>query len=363
MAAQRGLNCSVLFNGVDLSRFLKTAAPDLSAELLDATTFQAPGGDKEFLVGFRDGKLSLEGFFSADNVNEDDIDDIFNSVIGGEAKQLVTVSPEGADEVGKRAFIMEADTTSYKVSSPAKDLIMSNAEMQSSSGLGLGFILHPITPVVTATGDNASLDNGAASGNGGAAQIHVIAFDGTTPELDSKVQHSDDDSTWVDLAEFTQATGVTSERLEVDGIGAGNAELVVTAAGMTGSPKTIPFAVAKGDSASIMAGKAREALAADADVTALFAVSGTGANIVLTRLTLAANDATLNIASDNDTSSGLIPAATSANTVAGSAGVTSQVETATIAGTITGTVYQYVRETHTLGGTDPEFTYTVSGGR
>ncbi|MCI0552562.1 MAG: hypothetical protein L0287_16550, partial [Anaerolineae bacterium] len=51
--------------------------------------------------------------------------------------------------------------------------------------------------------------------------------------------------------------------------------------------------------------------------TALFAVSGTGANVILTRLAPAANDATLNISINNGTCIGLTPTPTSANTTAG----------------------------------------------
>lgn len=98
---------------------------------------------------------------------------------------------------------------------------------------------------------------------------------------------------------------------------AGDMTVTVTAAGMTGSPKAISVAVALNDDASAVAGKVRTALAADTDVAAMFGVSGAGANVVLTRLQSAANDATLNIAYDNDTCTGLTPDATSNNTTAG----------------------------------------------
>ena len=112
--------------------------------------------------------------------------------------------------------------------------------------------------------------------------------------------------------------------------GAGNASVTVTAAGMTGSPKTLLVPVANSDTAAIWAGKVRTALAADAAVSALFTVGGTSTAISLTRkptqtftvpggtLPLyAANDATLNIALANGTSTGITAAATSANTTAG----------------------------------------------
>ena len=112
--------------------------------------------------------------------------------------------------------------------------------------------------------------------------------------------------------------------------GSGNASVVVTAAGMTGSPKTISVPVVNGDTAAVWAGKVRTALAADTAVTALFDVSGTSTSIILTRkpsktYTIGAtslpirlaNDSTLNISLDNGTCTGITTAATSANTTPG----------------------------------------------
>lgn len=110
----------------------------------------------------------------------------------------------------------------------------------------------------------------------------------------------------------------------------GNAEVVVTAAGMTGSPKTYAVAVATSDTPTLWAAKVRAALNADAAFTALYTASGSGTAIVATRkptatftvpggtLNLyAANDGTLNIALAAGTASGITTAATSANTTAG----------------------------------------------
>jgi len=103
---------------------------------------------------------------------------------------------------------------------------------------------------------------------------------------------------------------------------AGNATVTVTAAGMTGSPKAVSVAVTLSDTAATWAGKVRTALAADADVAALFTVGGSTTAISLTRNAsaigiLPANDATLNIALANGTCTGITAAATSANTTAG----------------------------------------------
>jgi hypothetical protein len=242
MAAKRGLSASVIFNQFDLSLYLRQANPSLDIELLEATPFQAPGGDKVFITGFRDGKLALEGFFESDAVDEDAIDDIFNEVLGSEIKQIVTVSPEGALALGNRCFLMEADTVNYAVSSPATGLIMSNANLQSSSGVGHGKILQP-TAALTATGNGTGVDNVTATTKGGAGQIHVTAAAGTTPTLDGKIQHSVDGSSWVDLITFAQLTGPGFQRVEVTGTINRHLRFIRTIGGTTPSfTATVGFA-------------------------------------------------------------------------------------------------------------------------
>lgn len=99
--------------------------------------------------------------------------------------------------------------------------------------------------------------------------------------------------------------------------GAGNVAATIRAAGLTGSPLVKNVAVLNGDSAAVVAGKIRAALAADATISGFFTVSGTGTAVVLTKKQAAANDGTLNIALANGTSTGLTAAPTSANTRTG----------------------------------------------
>lgn len=108
--------------------------------------------------------------------------------------------------------------------------------------------------------------------------------------------------------------------------GTGNASVTVTALGMTGSPKTISVPVLSGDTATVWAGKVRVALSADTAVSALFTVGGATTAISLTRKPIAtisevpfyaANDATINVALDNGTCTGITTASTSSDTTAG----------------------------------------------
>lgn len=99
--------------------------------------------------------------------------------------------------------------------------------------------------------------------------------------------------------------------------GDGNARATVTSTIVTGSPLNVDFAVLNGDTASDVGGKLRAALNATAAITSVFTVSGAGADAILTCKTTPGNDATLNIATDNQTCTGLTAAPTSANTTAG----------------------------------------------
>lgn len=150
----------------------------------------------------------------------------------------------------------------------------------------------------------------------GAVITETIALNGATAADGAKAFRT---VTKVALPAETHAAKAQVETATVVGTVtlAGNATVVVTCTGMTGTPKTISVAVALNDTAALVAGKIRTALAADTAVAALFTVGGTGAEVVLTKKAIAANIANLNVSIDNGTCTGLTTAASSADTTAG----------------------------------------------
>jgi hypothetical protein len=125
---------------------------------------------------------------------------------------------------------------------------------------------------------------------------------------------------------------------------AGNARVIVTAAGLPGSPKAYTVPVLLNDAASAWATKVRTALIADSSLTSLYDVGVSGTSITLTRKKVsivsgkdifAVNDPTLNINIDNNTCAGIIPQSISSNTTAGTLQNAGQVETATALGAVT----------------------------
>lgn len=113
----------------------------------------------------------------------------------------------------------------------------------------------------------------------------------------------------VETATIVAAAGATT---------AGNLNVTVTSALVTGSPLLVPVALLlTDDTAAKVATKVRAALNATAAITAHYTVGGTSAAYSLTAIEKAANDSTLNLAHANGTSAGITAAPTSTNTTTG----------------------------------------------
>ncbi len=113
----------------------------------------------------------------------------------------------------------------------------------------------------------------------------------------------------VETATIVAAAGATT---------AGNLNVTVTSALVTGSPLVVPVALLlTDDTAAKVATKVRSALTATAAITAHYTVGGSSASYSLTAIVKAPNDTTLNLAHANGTSVGITTAATSTNTTAG----------------------------------------------
>jgi hypothetical protein len=116
----------------------------------------------------------------------------------------------------------------------------------------------------------------------------------------------------VETATVVAAGGATSS---------GNLAVTVTAARVTGSPLAFSVALVNGvdTTAALIAAKIRTAFSANAALTAVYTVGGTGADITLTETSAENNDATLNIAITAGL--GVSAITTSTNTTTGVGGV------------------------------------------
>lgn len=211
MAYTHGKNTAVLYGAANLSAFFNEATASRVVETAETTAF----GDsaKTYIVGLQDGTLSLSGMFDG---NTAAVDETLSTTIGADANDVISVAPEGLT-AGKVAFSAAVKQTSYEISSPVGDVVAASLEVQADGGVDRAVVLAG-NAAVTSNGTGASQDNTASSANGGAAYLHVTA-NTRNGSSTFKVQHSSDNTTFVDLATFTSVgtSSTTAERVVVSG--------------------------------------------------------------------------------------------------------------------------------------------------
>ncbi len=176
---------------------------------------------------------------------------------------------------------------------------------------------HSLTCSQTVSGSGLATTSGSSSHTASAlislsdesAGIGVTRLDVPTIDVSAvkaMVLSSDQDVTIV-------SNGLQAETATVLGActGNGNATVIVTAVGLAGTPLSNSVAILSADSAATVGGKIRVALALVAAITADFTISGSGAEVILTKIVDEATDSTFNISIANGTSTGLTSAPTS----------------------------------------------------
>jgi len=227
-----GKNVNVFLDEFDFSTYFTDVSASTSVDTAETSAFGTSA--KSYIVGHRDGTVSLSGMFEA--TASTGTDEFFDDALGNATKTKVIVAPAGHSN-GAGAIMLVADDTSYEVSSAIADVVQASAEFQSTDAVEHGVILSS-GATVSATGNGTGVDNTTSSTNGGAGflSVPVNTRNGT---IGVKVQHSADNSTFADLVSFTTVTSTqkTSERVEVASGTTINRYLrvVYTVAGSSGS--------------------------------------------------------------------------------------------------------------------------------
>jgi hypothetical protein len=231
---RHGKNTVVMADSNDLSTYLNSVSVTNEVETPETTTFGSAA--RSFIVGHRDGSISFEGLFEGGTTTG--IDYILNTAIG--SGPIMSVSGDGAG-VGRRAILLSADSTSYEVSSPLTEVVAISGEAIADGGLDYGVWL-ACQSAITTTLTGTSVDNAAASTNGGVAHLHITANSNSGTTV-AKVQGSANNSTWADLVTFTTvAIGTTaSQRSVISGSVPRYLRALVTPAGAGSLTVSIAF--------------------------------------------------------------------------------------------------------------------------
>jgi hypothetical protein len=229
---RHGKNVNVFLDQYDFSTYFNDVTASTSVDTAETSAFGTSA--KTYVVGHRDGTVSLSGMF--ESTESTGTDQYFATALGSATKIKLIVAPEGNSN-GAGAIMLVADDTSYEVSSAIADIVQASAEFQSTDAVEHGKILSSGS-TVSATGNGTGVDNGASTANGGAGFLSV-PVNTRNGNITVKIQHSADNSTFADLITFTvvSSTSKTSERVEVASGTTVNRYLRVnyTVAGSTGS--------------------------------------------------------------------------------------------------------------------------------
>jgi hypothetical protein len=122
-------------------------------------------------------------------------------------------APSGTT-LGSEVLLADSLLTSFTTTSTPSGAVSGSLATQTTGPTEAGQVVGDLT-AITIDGNGTAVDGGAATANGGVAQIHVTAFSGLTNNIVT-IEHSVDGSTaWATLATFATYTGLTSERVVV----------------------------------------------------------------------------------------------------------------------------------------------------
>jgi len=208
MAYRHGRNTDVLLGSYDISAYLNEATPSMSIDTAETSAFGSSA--KTYIVGQNDATVSLGGMFDGDATA---VNAVFEDIISNDLTPAFTIAYDNGVGVGNNCSLGTAKQTSYEISAPVGDVVSVTGEFQVTGGIRQGVLLNDGT-ALSATTNGTSVDNSAATAIGAVANLHVIANSRSTATT-IKVQHSTDNSTWVDLITFTSvsASTITNENI------------------------------------------------------------------------------------------------------------------------------------------------------
>lgn len=194
----------------DISQFITKVSPVPSQDVADCTTLAED--HRSYTPVMKKGELNMDGLYRTKQIVGQTLDDIFG-VLPSTAL-IFSGFPEGRAP-GKPAYLILSDVTRYNLDSVVGDLVKCQINiMAHHRAVERGVSLHDLI-AETGTANGTSVDNLAATANGGVIVLHVTDIQGAAPSVAIKVQHSTNGTVWADLQALTTVVAATKERIEI----------------------------------------------------------------------------------------------------------------------------------------------------
>jgi len=208
MAFAPGINTRYFVGPRRFSVFGKSINVEATCNQLDASSQE--DWAQVFINGQKNGSASIEMMLDTDTTAPSQFT-LLNTWQG--TPQPVAVCFDGTT-LGATAWMLQGNQSSVTFGASVGDMAMTSVNIQPDGGVDWGQVV-AVEAAITEDTEGTAVDNGAASTNGGVAQIHSTAFSGLTSN-DVTIEHSVNGSTsWATLATFTTITDVGSERVIV----------------------------------------------------------------------------------------------------------------------------------------------------
>lgn len=213
MAFSHGTKAKVWIDGFASTCSIKDFSIKGSIDTAEVTTLCKSA--KNYIPGLEDETSSLSGFY---DTNTTTASLALTYFLSARNRTIVPVvyNPVDTSIVGDLSFMMYGEMTSHKIDTSVSDAATIECEFQSNIGWRSGVVLLA-DAARTTTSQSTAIDNAVSSANGASAILSVSAVSGTTPSAVVKVQHSVDNSTWVDLLTFTTMNTVKGDFQETSG--------------------------------------------------------------------------------------------------------------------------------------------------
>ena len=206
-----GVTMSIMVNQFDLTGYFKSMNLDCTRGMYDSTVFGSTS--KAFIPGLTSGTIGLSGLFeSVATANAPD--NIFAAIEASATVPIVSIAPAGR-ALGSRVYLLQAHESKHDIGAQVDALILNSAEFTDNDGYDYGVSLHALSAETSLPVTGASVNNGAATANGGVGFLQVSAIAGASPNVVYLIEHSTDDSTWVTLITFAAVTAAVAQRVVV----------------------------------------------------------------------------------------------------------------------------------------------------
>ena len=215
MAFAHGSKARAYLQGFDVSGFVKDLSDDLKIEAAETTNLKSLG--KEFIPGLFEATVGADGFMDGAAGSDATTFSFLVDSLMAVNNVLMTYYPQG-EGVGNMAKGVQGQLTKNTIKTGVTGAGTVSLELNSDVGSEFASELHPQGAETVTGNDASSVDNGASSANGGVAYLQITAVSGSaSPTLTATVQHSTDNSVFVDLVAFTAATAIGAQRVTVAG--------------------------------------------------------------------------------------------------------------------------------------------------